>query len=265
MLYQSTPMKNVLITAGSRGIGFEIAKEFAKEKFNLILISKNLNSLKKARKELIKINKEIQCQIFPCDLSNVNKAKKVFTKIKKENSIDILINNFGGSYKIKLRSNLNTKNLINLINSNIICAYTAIEIFVDQMVKSKWGRVINISSAVNQSYDTQLNYYLAKSAQVLMIKNLSTKKEYLKKNITFNSISPGAILSDSSIWQNLKMKNESTYKKIIKKSFPMGIGKTSDVSNLVLFLCSKKSNYINGTNIVIDGGKSNLKNIGYNL
>ena len=258
-------MKNVLITAGSRGIGFAIAEELAKENYNLILISENLNNLKRAKKRLIKINKKIKCQIFTCDLTNINKAKKVFIKIKKKNSVDILINNFGGSYKVKLKSILNTKNLVNLINSNIICAYTAIETFVDQMIKSKWGRVINISSAVNQSCDTQINYYLAKSAQVLMIKNLSTKKEYLKKNITFNSISPGAILSDSSIWQNLKMKNEATYKRIIKKSFPMGIGKTSDVSNLVLFLCSKKSNYINGTNIVLDGGRSNFKNIGYNL
>tara|TARA_B100000900_G_scaffold413768_1_gene438540 strand:- start:303 stop:1079 length:777 start_codon:yes stop_codon:yes gene_type:complete len=258
-------MKNVLITAGSRGIGFSIAKEFAKENFNLILISKNLNSLKRARKELIRINSKIQCQIFTCDLTNINKAKKVFIKIKKKNSIDIIINNFGGSYKIKLNSILNTKNLINLIESNIICSYTAIETFVDQMIKSKWGRVINISSAINQTFDTQINYHLVKSAQVLMIKNLSTKIEYLKNNITFNSISPGAILSETSIWNKLMKKNKIFYKKIIKKNFPMGLGKTSDVSNLVLFLCSNKGNYINGTNIVLDGGRSNFKNIGYNL
>ena len=255
-------MKNVLITAGSRGIGFAIAKELAMENFNLILISKNLNNLKRARKELTKINKKIQCLIFPCDLSDLDKAKEVFKKIKKKYSVDILINNYGGSYKIKLKSILDTENLINLINSNIVCAYTAIETFVEHMKKSKWGRVINISSAINQTFDTQIDYHLVKSAQVLMIKNLSTKVEYIKNNITFNSISPGAILSDTSVWNKLKRKNNTVFKKIIKKNFPMGIGKSSDVSNLVLFLCSDKSNYINGSNIILDGGKSNFKNLG---
>ena len=182
------------------------------------------------------------------------------TILKKTNSIDILINNFGGNHAKSKKNLIDYSNLNHLFKSNILCSYIAIKSFVGQMVKSRWGRVINISSAVNQGFSGDLNYTLVKTAQVNLIKNLSSNILYLKNNITFNVVSPGAILTETSKWQKILKNNPKIFKQIEKKNFPMGFGKASDVANLVVFLCSDRSKYINGANIVVDGGRVNFKN-----
>jgi len=253
-------MKNVLITAATKGIGFEICKELASNDYNIVIISNNFENLKIAKSKIQSINKKIDCQIYCSDLTNLSKTQSVFNKIKKKHSIDIVINNFGGNHTVKQKKIVDFKNLKNLIESNIYCSYLAISTFIDQMVKKKWGRVITISSSVNQSFDNELNYNFAKSAQVILMKNLSTKKLYLKNNITFNVVSPGAILTETSKWLKISKNNPKVYKKILHDHFPMGFGHPIDIANLVIFLCSDKSKYVNGANVVIDGGRSNFKN-----
>ena len=253
-------MKKVLITGATKGIGLEISLEFAKKNFDLILISKNKFNLKLAKKKILLINKNINCTTYNCDLSNPGQTIKLFSKIKKKNSIDILVNNFGGNHYKKQKRLIDYQNFEQLINSNLHCSYIAISSFIDQMIKSGWGRVINISSSVNQTFDSELNYNLVKTAQVNLIKNLSTKYMYLKKNITFNAVSPGAILTETSKWNKILKKNPKLFNKIQKEHFPMGFGKPADVANVVIFLCSDKSNFINGSNIVVDGGRINFKN-----
>ena len=183
-------MKKALITGASKGIGLEISIQFAKKNYDLILISNNQLNLIRAKKKIMSINKNIDCKIYKCDLSDEKKTIKLFNNIKKTNSIDILINNFGGNHAKNKKNLIDYNNLNQLFKSNILCSYIAIKSFVGQMVKSRWGRVINISSAVNQEFGGELNYNLVKTAQVNLIKNLSTNILYLKNNITFNVVSP---------------------------------------------------------------------------
>jgi len=253
-------MKKALITGTSKGIGLEISIQFAKKNYDLILISNNRLNLIKAKKKIMSVNKSINCKIYKCDLSNEKKTIKLFNNIKKTNSIDILINNFGGNHTKSKNKLIDYDNLNQLFKCNILCSYIAIKSFVGQMVKSRWGRVINISSAVNQGFSGDLNYNLVKTAQVNLIKNLSSNILYLKNDITFNVVSPGAILTETSKWQKILKNNPKIFKEIEKKHFPMGFGKALDVANIVIFLCSESSKYINGANIVVDGGRVNFKN-----
>ena len=254
-------MKNVLITGGSSGIGLEIAERLAIQNYNLILISNNPKRIKQAEIKIKKINKNIICKTYLCDLSNIIKTKKVFNKIKKNIKVDIIINNFGGT----LKNNNNKKELVDfdelnyVINKNLYCSYLAIQYFINDMIKSNWGRIITISSAVNQKFNSEVSYNVAKISQLSLMKNLSTKPTFLKKNITFNCVSPGAIMTKNSKWTKMKNKNIKLFKRVVKKQFPMGIGETSDVANIVSFLCESSSKYINGTNIIVDGGRSNFQ------
>ena len=251
-------MKNVLITGASSGIGLEIAKTLAKKNYNLVIIASNLARITKAKKEINKINKGIDCHVYLCDLSNLTKAKKIFNKINKNINIDILINNFGGVSKKSKNELIDFDELNYVINKNLYCSYLATQTFIKNMVKSNWGRVVTISSAVNQKYNCELSYNIAKISQVALMKNLSTRLKYLKKNITFNCVSPGAVMTKNSKWTRMKNNNIKLFNKINKLHFPMGIGKASDVSNVVSFLCEENSSYINGTNIIVDGGRSNF-------
>lgn len=253
-------MKKALITGASKGIGLEISIQFAKKNYDLILISNNQLNLVRAKKKIMSVNKNIDCKTYKCDLSDEKKTIKLFKNIKKTHSVDILINNFGGNHAKGKKNLIDHNNLNQLFKSNILCSYIAIKSFVGQMVKSRWGRVINISSAVNQGFSGDLNYNLVKTAQVYLIKNLSTNILYLKNNVTFNAVSPGSILTETSKWQKILKNNPKIFKQIEKKYFPMGFGNALDVANVVIFLCSDSSKYINGANIVVDGGRVNFKN-----
>ena len=222
--------KKVIITGGTRGIGYSIAKALTKN-FDVYITGTKNNKSKKH---------------FQLDLNNTESVKKFINKIKSVN-IDILINNAGinlvGKFHnlsdndIEKMININQKNLL-LITKNIIAG----------MKKKNFGKIINISSIWGVTPNKfRLVYSLTKSSLISLTKSLAL--EYSKYNITANTISPGVILTD------LTKKNLSKRSILnLKKTIPMQrLGKPEDISNLVKYLV-EIDKYINGQNIVVDGG-----------
>ena len=113
-------MKKALITGASKGIGLEISIQFAKKNYDLILISNNHSNLIRAKKKIMSVNKNIDCKTHKCDLSDEKKTIKLFNNIKKNNSIDILINNFGGNHAKSKKNLIDYNNLNQLFKSNIL-------------------------------------------------------------------------------------------------------------------------------------------------
>ena len=109
-------------------------------------------------------------------------------------------------------------------------------------------RIINISSVVASSGNAgQTNYAASKAGIVAMSKSLAI--EYAKKNININCISPGFIKTDMSD------KIEDKYKELIISKIPSArLGEPKDIANVVLFLASDQSDYINGETIHVNGG-----------
>ena len=182
--------------------------------------------------------------------------------IKKFKRIDILIHNVGGGGRWGkdnfLKTDINTWDEVYKKNNNGLIIFT--KYFLPSMIKNNWGRVIAIGSVcgIENTNEDRPWFTAAKSAQHAIIKSFSKKHTFTKKNITFNSISPGPIFIKNTGWEKIKKKNENAYKNWIKKNIPVNrIGKVEDVSNLVIYLSSNYSSFINGTNIIVDGGKSN--------
>ena len=116
------------------------------------------------------------------------------------------------------------------------------------MLKSKWGRIINISSAsASIGNRGQSNYAAAKAGVEAFTKSLA--KEVGKRDITINAVAPGFISTDMT--QN----NDGVNEEYIIKEIPLGrFGEPEEVANLVNFLCSDESSYITGQTIHINGG-----------
>ena len=116
------------------------------------------------------------------------------------------------------------------------------------MLKNKSGSIVNVSSIVAHLGNAgQVNYASSKAALIAMSKSLA--REYAKKNIRVNCISPGFIESDMTAILKEEQKN------MLLNSIPMGkMGAGEDIANAVVFLASNLSNYVTGETLHVNGG-----------
>jgi 3-oxoacyl-[acyl-carrier protein] reductase len=189
---------------------------------------------------------------FICDLGNKNQIKQMVDKISEKTlNIDILINNAGiTNDSLFLRMDYEKWNSV--IDTNLNSNFLLTNLVSKNMIKNRWGRIINITSVIGHTGNSgQTNYSASKAGIVGMSKSIAL--ELAKRNVTVNCVSPGFI--ETSMTSVLK---EEQKKKILEK-IPMGtIGSPDDVAHCVEFLASEKSKYITGQTIHINGGLAML-------
>ncbi len=222
--------KKVLIIGGTRGIGKSIVNEF-KKKF--IVYYTGTKPIKKKKYLQLDLSKKSSVDFF---LKDIKKIK-----------FDILVNN-AGINNIKYFNSYSTKEIQEILNVNLINITLLTKVVLNNMIKKKWGRIINISSIWGVNPCKKRSFYsLTKSSLISFSKSLAI--EYGKYNINSNSISPGFIMTDLT-----KKSLSPTQLRSLKKKVPLKrLGSSKEIAEIVMFLCSEK-NYINGTNIIADGG-----------
>tara|TARA_R100001530_G_scaffold1886_1_gene3242 strand:- start:18021 stop:18743 length:723 start_codon:yes stop_codon:yes gene_type:complete len=230
--------KTALVTGGTKGIGKAICIALAKEGHHIISFSSNVDNVRSLQRALDKLGVGSPHKISVCDIFDNDMEYG-------DGNADILVNNVGGGGSWGMEENVMEINYFSQVR------YTSM--VLDNMEKKKWGRVITISSIYGKEAHDNSYFSAAKSAQNAYMKSMSKKKTYARKNITFNTVSPGRIMCGNYYKYH---KNTAKFKKLVKDT-PMGkIGKPEDVANVVKFLCSDEASYINGTNIIVDGGES---------
>lgn len=243
--------KVALICGGSYGLGFIIAKFFLENNCKIIIVARNINRLKKAKNKL----KNKNVEIFKCDLSNNHNVFQLIKNLKKRNiKIDFLICN-AGSGKVEKVKNRRFLNYKQAFNQNFFTAVNIIENITDQ-IKNKKIKIIVISSIAGHFRGgAPLPYSLAKNALIKYSSEIS--KKLAKNNIRINTISPGHILQTNNSWHKKIIKNKTkTYEMIENNVSLKRFCKPSDVINVIKFLISDNSDYITGTDIVVDGKTS---------
>jgi NAD(P)-dependent dehydrogenase (short-subunit alcohol dehydrogenase family) len=253
--------KNVFISGGTHGIGLGCAVALANLGANIITFSRDQKKIKYAKKILSKFGN--LNYVTEGDALKEDSLNQIANEVlKKYQKIDILINNVGGGGRWGNENLFKTKKNVwdEVYEKNVNPLIIFTNKFLPGMILNKWGRVITIGSniAFDVTNETRPWFSAAKASQVVIMKSLSKRTSLVRNNITFNTISPGPIFIKDTGWASFKKNNKRDYLQWIKKNIPINrIGKTSDVSNLVIFLSSEHSSYINGQNIVIDGGQTN--------
>jgi 3-oxoacyl-[acyl-carrier protein] reductase len=251
--------KKVLISGGTHGIGFEIAKILAKNKYDIALFSRSKKRVKNAVKSLKKYKVKIYAD--QVDVLNLYEIDNFFVNMKKKfGEIDILINNVGGggNWGSEFIEKTNYKVWSEVNAKNVGAAIKLITLSIPYMKKQKWGRIITIGSISAKKGIGRPWYVLAKKSEIVLSKTLSVKRELVRNGITFNTISPGAIMISDTGWDKRRKENPSAFKKLINKKFPMGrLGRPEEIASIFPYLCSNESRFINGADICIDGGQSN--------
>ena len=231
--------KNIFISGASRGIGKSMAQHFAKSNFNVVGTSRNNFKFDNDSENLLPIK---------LDVTSRNDVKDCFDELKSKNLLpDILINNAGITAD-QLFLRMSDDDWDNVINTNLTGTFNLTKIFLKNMIKNKFGRIINISSISGlMGNPGQVNYSSSKAALNGFTKSLA--KEVGSRNITVNCVAPGFIDTDMTSYIGENERNE------ILKKIPLNkFGSPEDISKLVMFLMSDEASYITGQTISIDGG-----------
>lgn len=240
-------MKCAIITGGSRGIGRAICRKLAMETPYHLLI--NYQSNQAAAEETLQ---EVLASGHTAEIIRFNVADREDTlktlgewqEANPEARVEVIINN-AGITRDGLFMWMSPEDWTDVIRTSLDGFYNVTGFFIQQMLRNKYGRIVNIASVSGMKGTAgQVNYSAAKGALVAATKALA--QEVAKRNITVNAVAPGFIRSDMT--GNL---NEEELKKLI----PLGrFGEVEEVADLVNFLVSGKASYITGEVININGG-----------
>jgi 3-oxoacyl-[acyl-carrier protein] reductase len=233
--------KTALVTGASMGIGKGIATALAREGVRLAVVARRRNLLEELEKELGQ-----KLVIIERDLMEENSPEEIArAALDALGSVEILINNAGGSRKFTLESS--EEQWEEALTLNFTRQRQLAHKLLPQMMAKKWGRIVNITG---KSEPEGLNgAFAAKAAMHSWAKGLS--REVGKHGITVNCIPPGRIISE----QILRNYPPEYRKKQSEEEIPVGeYGQPADIANLVCFLVSPLARYITGAVIPVDGG-----------
>ncbi len=238
--------KVVVVTGSTRGIGREIATNFAHEGAQVIIMGRNEGLAHQVRDEIV--GQGLKADSFACDVTNLENVTEIINKIlDKYRGIDILINN-AGITKDNLLLRMSESDWDDVINVNLKGVFNCTKIVAKVMLKAKQGKIINISSIIGISGNIgQANYAASKAGMIGFTKSVAL--ELASRGITVNAVAPGYIETDMTA-QLKSAAQEELLKRIPLRKF----GRPSDVAHTCLFLASDAANYITGQTIVVDGG-----------
>jgi len=241
--------KNVIITGCNKGIGKATLEDFAKNGANIFACVRNISNEFKIFIIKLKKKYKINIEVIKLDLSNTSSISKSVDQIYKINrNIDILVNNAGMLFN-SLFLMTSEKKLHEMFQVNYFSQIFLTQIISKGMIKNKSGSIVFVASTSGINGDFgRFAYSSSKAAVLSAVKTLS--KELSNYNIRVNAVSPGLTETDLMLSNTKKEVIESEIKKISLKR----IANAKEIANVIVFLASQKSSYINGQNIIIDGG-----------
>lgn len=235
--------KTVLITGASGGIGSVIAEEFINHGAQVFVSGMEESKLVELKSKLGK-----QCVGFAkANLCNNEELKNMYdSAVKTMGKVDILINSAGITRdKLFMRVTDEDWNLHMDINLNSVWKLTKMALI--DMIKNRYGRVINISSIVGCMGNVgQVAYSASKAALIGMTKTLA--REVVSRHVTVNAIAPGFI--ETAMTKDLLEKNPEIFNNI-----PAGrAGTPKNVAAGAVYLASEEADYVTGATLHINGG-----------
>ena len=240
--------KVALITGGSRGIGKETAKLFAKEGATVVITSKNKARLKKAAKDIL------NSFSIPGDIRKEKQVQNVVKNtIKKFGKIDILVNNAGIFPKLKPLHKISESEWNQILDVNLTGAFRFTKAVIPYMQKNGKGSIINMSSDAGLKAFENFHgdaYTASKAALVILTKAWAL--EYAKNNIRVNCVCASVV--DTDMTRTNWLSTKSILKKTIAEH-PLGrIGTGEDIAKAILYFASDDSSWTTGSILTVDGG-----------
>ena len=239
--------KTVLVTGGAKGIGASVCRKLAQDGYN-IAVCYNTSELKaqELKDELLAFNVDVE--IFKADVSKSAEVFELFENFDRRfGSLYALVNNSGVAEQA-LFTDITDEMWKKMIDTNLSGSFYCSREAVKRMVKSKEGKIVNITSMWGQvGASMEVHYSASKAGLIGMTKALA--KEVGLSGITVNAVSPGVVKTDMiSEFSAIDLE-------ALKDDTPLNkIGEPSDVANAVSFLISSGADFITGQVLGVNGG-----------
>lgn len=250
--------KVALVAASSRGLGRAIAQELGNEGVNLILCSRNQESISKARDE-IAASVDGKVIAVAANLNDAEGVEKVVDAgLKEFGQIDILVTNTGGPPSGSFDS-LSQDQWNEAVQQNLHSVIYLTRAVLPGMKERKWGRILNVTSiSVKQPVEGLILSNSIRAAVTGFAKTLSN--EIAPFGITVNNVLPGYTRTErvEQLADQIAEAKGIDAKEAIgawESQIPMGrIGEPEEFASVFAFLASERASYITGTSIPVDGG-----------
>mgnify|MGYP001814961233 FL=1 len=253
--------KTALVCGSSQGIGKATAEVLADLGANVVLFARNADRLQQALTDL-NTNGNQDHSILVADFDKPEQVRNVADKFinKSEHPIDILVNNSGGPPSGPILD-ASPSDFLLAIHRHLICNQLLAQLVVPGMKQKSWGRIVNIISTSVKAPLANLGVSnTTRGAVASWSKTLAG--EIGAFNITVNNVLPGATNTERlhSIIKNKAEKSGATIDEVTKQMQSIipskRFGTSEEIANVVAFLCSPAADYVNGTSIPVDGGRT---------
>ncbi len=239
--------KVVLVTGASRGIGKAVATGFGKEGAKVVVnYSKSKSKANEVVKEIEKYGGEAIS--IKCDISDENQVRDMIEKaVQRFSRLDILVNNAGIGFLSNFEE-MKTEQWKRTFDVNMLGGFLCSKYAAKQMLKQKYGRIVNIASTdgINTYDPRSIDYAATKAAVINFTKSLA---QALGPDILVNCVAPGWVATDMSKGMSKETMRRELSRQIIKR-----FSRPEEQANAVLFLASDDASYITGSVLVVDGG-----------
>ena len=242
--------KVAIITGGTRGIGFAIAKKFLDNNAKVVILGSKEETVTKALNEFKELNNDYEVTGYYPNLTNEESVKEMFDKVVEQyGKVDILVNNAGVSSRTPLKDHT-IEEFDKVCDINLKSAFICSKVAVDYLTKTK-GVILNTSSMVSK-YGQPSGVMYPSTKFAINGMTLSLARELAPLGIRVNAVAPGITKTD--MVANLP---EEMIKPLIA-TIPLGrIGEPEDIANAFLFLASDMASYITGQVLGVDGAAKN--------
>lgn len=234
------------ITGASRGIGRACALALSEAGARVVLAARNREKLEAVASEIRSAGRE--AYILDIDLASLESIKAAFAKSHSEfGATEVLVNN-AGITKDGLAVRMKPEDWHCVINTNLTGAFLCAQQVLQPMMKSRWGRIINITSVVGEMGNAgQANYSASKAGLIGLTKSLA--QEMGGRGITVNAVSPGFVQTDMT-----GVLSDEMREKLLTNIPLRRMGDPKDVAAAVRFLASEEAGYVTGHVLDVNGG-----------
>ncbi|HYM62617.1 MAG TPA: 3-oxoacyl-[acyl-carrier-protein] reductase [Thermoanaerobaculia bacterium] len=237
--------KTALVTGASRGIGEAIARRLAESGATVLCAARSVAQVEKLAEEIRAAGGNASG--VELDIAGADVRDRIKRLYDEQKAIDILVNN-AGITEDDLFIRMKPEAWSNVLRTNLDSAFHVTQEIVKRMIRTRWGRVINISSVVGMSGNPgQVNYASSKAALIGFTKSLAL--EIGSRNVTVNAVAPGFIQTAMTEAMTAEAKKTLEERIALRR-----LGTPDDIAWTVVFLASDQASYITGAVLNVSGG-----------